>query len=240
MFLPLGLKVLKKIENIVREEMDAAGCIELSMPKLLPEEVYATRMGAFGSSMFRLQDRNQKPMCLGPTHEEPFTLAVKENVSSYKQLPITLYQIGEKFRDEVRPRFGLQRAKEFIMKDAYSFHADKASLDKTYDEIKDAYCKVFDRLHLDYVPVFADNGAMGGSGSQEFMVKSNVGEDEIAYCPNCNYAANVEKAEVVVNVKFKNDKKLAIEKVKTPNQKTIKDLVAFLGKKEKDFLKAVV
>lgn len=239
-FMPLGLRVLKKIENIVREEMDRVGCVELSMPKLLTEDVYATRIETFGSNMFRLNDRNGKPMCLGPTHEEAFTLTVKDNINSYKQLPITLYQIGEKFRDEVRPRFGLQRAKEFIMKDAYSFHTSKDSLDKVYDEMKDAYCKVFNRLDLDYVPVFADNGAMGGSGSQEFMVKSLVGEDEIAYCPHCDYAANVEKAEVVYVSSNNEDAKGIMKKVATPNMKTIEQLVSFFGKEKKDFLKAVV
>lgn len=239
-FMPLGLRVLKKIENIVREEMDNAGCVELSMPKLLTEDVYATRIETFGSNMFRLNDRNGKPMCLGPTHEEAFALTVKDNISSYKQLPITLYQIGEKFRDEVRPRFGLQRAKEFIMKDAYSFHTDKKSLDETYDDMKNAYCKVFDRIDLDYVPVDADNGAMGGSGSQEFMVKSTVGEDEIAYCPHCNYAANVEKAEVIVEQSNNAKSSNTMKKVATPNMKTIEQLVAFFGKEEKDFLKAVV
>lgn len=239
-FMPLGLRVLKKIENIVREEMDNAGCVELSMPKLLTEDVYATRIETFGSNMFRLDDRNGKPMCLGPTHEEAFALTVKDNVSSYKQLPITLYQIGEKFRDEVRPRFGLQRAKEFIMKDAYSFHTDKKSLDETYEDMKKAYCKVFDRLKLDYVPVDADNGAMGGSGSQEFMVKSLVGEDEIAYCPHCNYAANVEKAEVLVKEQKDNLSNQQMKKVATPNMKTIEQLVSFFEKEEKDFLKAVV
>lgn len=239
-YMPLGLRVLKKIENIVREEMDKIGCVELSMPKLMTEDVYALRIETFGNSMFRLKDRNGKPMCLGPTHEEAFTLAVKDNITSYKQLPITLYQIGEKFRDEVRPRFGLQRAKEFIMKDAYSYHVDQASLDEVYEDMKQAYCRIFDRLGLDYVPVFADNGAMGGSGSQEFMVKSTVGEDEIAYCPHCNYAANVEKAEVVVQSCMDKVKELPMEKVHTPNMKTIQQLVEYFGKEEKDFLKAVV
>ena len=238
-FMPLGIRVLQKVEKIVREEMDKAGCIEVSMPKLLPEEVYETRIKAFGSSMFRLNDRNGKPMCLGPTHEEVFTNLVKDNVSSYKQLPVTLYQIGEKFRDEVRPRFGLKRAKVVIMKDAYSSHADKASLDDTYEIIKNAYCKVFDRLKLDYVPVFADNGAMGGSGSQEFMVKSDVGEDEIVTCTNCNYAANVEKAESVADV-AQAEVLQPIEKAPTPKMSTIEELTKFFGISNKKMVKAVV
>lgn len=238
-YMPLGIKVLQKVEKIVREEMDKAGCIELSMPKLMPEEVYETRIKAFGSSMFRLNDRNGKPMCLGPTHEEMFTYVVKDNVTSYKQLPVTLYQIGDKFRDEVRPRFGLQRAKEFIMKDAYSYHVDSKSLDETYEVMKNAYCNTFDRLKLDYVPVFADNGAMGGSGSQEFMVKSDVGEDDIVVCSNCNYAANVEKAESVAEI-VEDIELLDIEKVSTPKMSTIEQLTNFLQITNKKMVKAVV
>lgn len=238
-YMPLGIKVLQKVKKIVREEMDKAGCIELSMPKLMPEEVYETRIKAFGSSMFRLNDRNGKPMCLGPTHEEMFTYVVKDNVTSYKQLPVTLYQIGDKFRDEVRPRFGLQRAKEFIMKDAYSYHVDSKSLDETYEVMKNAYCNTFDRLKLDYVPVFADNGAMGGSGSQEFMVKSDVGEDDIVVCSNCNYAANVEKAESVAEI-VEDIELLDIEKVSTPKMSTIEQLTNFLQITNKKMVKAVV
>lgn len=241
MFLPLGVRVLKKIEDIIREEMDGVGLLEVSMPKLLSEDVYATRLKSFGDTMFRLKDRNGKGLCLGPTHEEVFTLLVKDMVSSYKQLPVGLYQIGVKFRDEIRPRFGLQRSKEFEMKDAYTYHTDKASLDEWYDKIKDAYGRVFKRLELDFVPVMADNGAMGGSDSQEFMVKSSVGEDELACCESCGYAANVEKAPGVVDDKIPTTLQMEyIEEVETPNCKTIADVANFFHKQVNQFVKSVV
>ena len=166
------------------------------MPALLPAESYQAsgRWDKFGPEMFRLTDRGNRDFCLGPTHEEPFTEAVRDNIRSYKQLPVTLYQIQHKYRDEKRPRFGVMRSREFVMKDAYSFDADEAGLDISYDAMYKAYCNIFDRLGLDYIIVDADSGAMGGSGSQEFMVKSSVGEDAICYCDACKYAANEEKA----------------------------------------------
>ena len=245
-YLPLGKRVLDKITNIVREEMNKIGAIELSMPQLLPQEVYAGRIEKFGSDMFRLKDRNQKDMCLGPTHEEVFTLVVKDYLTSYKQLPITLYQVQNKFRDEVRPRFGLQRAKEFIMKDAYSFHADGASLTETYNKMRDAYTSIFARLGLDVVPVDADTGAMGGSGSQEFMSKNDQGEDEIAVCNHCSYAANIEKARVVFDKQTSPVQAFDKEYVITPSVKTIEDLVDYFNNvykadyTSKNFLKSVV
>lgn len=195
-WLPLGLRCLKKVENIVREEMNAAGAQELLMPALLPAEAYQAsgRWEVFGPSMFKMKDRNDRDFCLGPTHEELFTQTVIDEVRSYKEYPITLYQIQTKYRDEARPRFGVIRGREFIMKDAYSLDRDAAGLDESYKKMYDAYCRIFTRLGLDFTVVDADSGAMGGSGSQEFMVKSPVGEDGIAYCDVCGYAANLRKS----------------------------------------------
>ena len=240
-YLPLGLRVLKKVENIVREEMDNHGAQELLMSALLPAESYQAsgRWDVFGANMFRLKDRNSRDFCLGPTHEEIFTDTVKSCLRSYRQLPVTLYQIQTKYRDESRPRFGVIRAREFVMKDAYSFDRTWEGLDASYDKMYDAYCKIFDRLKLDYIVVDADSGAMGGSGSQEFMVKSEVGEDTICYCPACQYAANVEKAECKLTGKEKEAKK-EIEKIHTPNVKTIEELVAFLNTDSTKFVKTLL
>lgn len=238
-YLPLGVKVLHKLTNIVREEMNAAGANELLLPMLLPEEVYEKRLKIFGASMFRLKDRNGKGMCLGPTHEELFTEIVRDSLNSYKNFPLNLYQIQTKFRDEVRPRYGLQRAREFLMKDAYSFDTNLAGLDKSFDIMKQAYTKLFNRLGLDYVVVEADNGAIGGIGSNEFMVKSSVGEDFIAVCNMCGYAANIEKAVCVYdNVKLNEPK--AKQLVHTPNQKTIEEVASYLNAKTCDLVKAVI
>ncbi|MBP5261483.1 MAG: proline--tRNA ligase, partial [Clostridiales bacterium] len=198
-FMPMGYRVYRKVENVIREEMDKAGAQELIMPAILPAEVYMAsgRWERFGPEMFRLKDRGGRQFCLGPTHEEPFTEAVRDTIRSYKQLPVTLYQIQHKYRDEKRPRFGIMRCREFVMKDAYSFDCDEAGLDVSYQTMYEAYNKIFTRLGLDYTIVDADSGAMGGSGSQEFMVKSEVGEDGICYCDSCGYAANEEKAVCV-------------------------------------------
>ncbi len=241
MFMPLGLRVLRKLCDVIREEMDNAGACEMQMTSLLPIETYSGRLEHFGSDMFRLQDRSGKEMCLGPSHEEVFTAVVKDAITSYKQLPQLLYQIQTKFRDEVRPRFGLMRGKEFLMKDAYSYDVDKAGLDKSYNLMAETYKRIFNRLGLKFVIVNADNGSMGGSASQEFMVKSSIGEDEIIVCDDCGYASNIEKAECVYTPKdvssiTKLEKKLQY----TPNLKTISDLVEPLNKKESDMLKAVV
>lgn len=240
-YLPLGLKVLKKVENIVREEMDAADAQELLMSALLPAESYQAsgRWDVFGANMFRLKDRNSRDFCLGPTHEEIFTDTVKSCLKSYRQLPVTLYQIQNKYRDESRPRFGIIRSREFVMKDAYSFDRTWEGLDVSYGKMYDAYCKIFERLGLDYIVVDADTGAMGGSGSQEFMVKSEVGEDTICYCPACQYAANVEKAECIVKPAEKEAKK-SREKIHTPNVKTIDELVAFLNTDSTKFVKTLL
>ncbi len=240
-FLPLGLRSLHKVEQIIREEMDAAGAQELLMSALLPAEYYqeSGRWEVFGPEMFRLRDRNSRDFCLGPTHEEIFTQTVKGEVSSYRQLPLTLYQIQTKYRDERRPRFGVMRSREFIMKDAYSFDRDEAGLDVSYQNMYKAYCRVFDRLGLDYIVVDADSGAMGGSGSQEFMVKSETGEAVVAFCPHCGYAANDEKAECVPEAMAQEEPK-AMEKIYTPDAGTIEELVEFLGTDSKHFAKTLI
>lgn len=239
-YLPMGFKVLEKIKNVIREEMNASGAIELQMPCLLPQEVYANRINTFGNTMYKLKDSTGKDFCLGPTHEEPFTNLVKESINSYKQLPVTLYQINNKYRDEIRARFGLQRAKEFIMKDAYSYDISNEGLDKSFNAMKDAYSRIFTRFGLDFVPVEADNGVMGGSGSTEFMVKADIGEDEIIVC-DCGYGANTEKATCVFEeLDNSNVIKESMQLVHTPNVKTIEELVEFLNTTSKNFVKAVV
>lgn len=241
-YMPMGLRALKKVENIVREEMDRAGANELLMSALLPAEAYMAsgRWDVFGPEMFRLHDRHDRDFCLGPTHEEIFAETVKGAVRSYKQLPLTLYQIQTKYRDERRPRFGVLRSREFIMKDAYSFDLTEEGLDVSYKKMYDAYCRIFDRMGLDYVVVDADSGAMGGSGSQEFMVKSEVGEDVIAHCEACGYTANEEKAECVPDsFEFaENDKPM--EKKDTPEAHTIEQLVNFLGVDARNFAKTII
>lgn len=241
-YLPLGLKTLKKVEEIVREEMNRAGAQELLMAALLPAEAYQAsgRWDVFGPSMFKLKDRNDRDFCLGPTHEELFTQTVIDEVRSYKEYPMTLYQIQTKYRDEGRPRFGLMRGREFIMKDAYSFDLDEAGLDISYKKMYEAYCRIFDRLGLDYTIVDADSGAMGGSGSQEFMVKSPVGEDGIAYCDACSYAANYEKAVCIPKKKEYPDGDLATSKIKTPDVHTIEELVGFLKCEPHLFAKTII
>lgn len=240
-FLPLGYKALRNIEKIVREGMDNHDAQELLMSAILPKECYEAsgRWQVFGPEMFRLKDRNDRDFCLGPTHEEIFTDTVKNTIKSYKQLPVTLYQIQTKYRDERRPRFGVIRSREFIMKDAYSFDRDEAGLDVSYKNMYDAYREIFDRMELDYLVVDADSGAMGGSGSQEFMVKSDIGEDTIAYC-SCGYCANIEKAVCVPSEADNKGEKLAINKIHTPNAKTIEELTASLGKSPADFAKTII
>lgn len=240
-FLPLGYKALRNIEKIVREGMDNHDAQELLMSAILPKECYEAsgRWQVFGPEMFRLKDRNDRDFCLGPTHEEIFTDTVKNTIKSYKQLPVTLYQIQTKYRDERRPRFGVIRSREFIMKDAYSFDRDEAGLDVSYKNMYDAYKEIFDKMELDYLIVDADSGAMGGSGSQEFMVKSDIGEDTIAYC-SCGYCANIEKAVCVPSDAATDAKKLAINKIHTPNAKTIEELTSSLGKSPADFAKTII
>jgi prolyl-tRNA synthetase len=238
-YLPLGFKVLKKIEQVIREEMNIAGAQELLMPGMVPQDVYAGRLEKFGDDMFKLEDRKNNPFCLTPTHEELFTLMAKDVVQSYKQLPITLYQFQTKYRDERRPRFGLQRSREFIMKDAYSFDIDESGLEESYIAMYNAYVRAFRRLGLDFISVSADSGSMGGSGSEEFMVKSEVGEDTIVFCSKCNYSANEEKAITGLEIveKQKPNKK---EKVHTPNVKTIEEVSKFLKTDKKQLVKTLI
>ncbi|MGB9678883.1 MAG: proline--tRNA ligase [Thermoanaerobacteraceae bacterium] len=240
-YLPLGQKVLKKIEQIVREEMDRAGAQEVLMSALIPAELLKEtgRWDVFGPEMFKLRDRNEREFCLGPTHEEVFTDVVRNEIKSYRQLPITLYQIQTKYRDERRPRFGVMRSREFIMKDAYSFDTSWDGLDISFDKMYKAYCRIFDRCGLKYKVVEADSGAMGGKDSKEFMVISSVGEAAIAYCDNCGYAANEEKAECLLDDKNQLEM-LQKEKIKTPNVTTIQQLVDFLGTTSDNFVKTLI
>ncbi|GAA0127252.1 proline--tRNA ligase [Clostridium sp. CTA-19] len=240
-YLPIGLKVLKNIENIVRDEMDKAGAQEFLCSALLPSELWkeSGRWDVMGPEMFKLQDRNEREFCLGPTHEEVFTDFARNEIKSYKQLPINLYQIQTKYRDERRPRFGVMRSREFVMKDAYSFDRDEKGLDLSYDKMYEAYCNIFTRCRLDFSPVEADSGAMGGSGSAEFMVKSEVGEDEIVFCDECKYAANVEKAPATAEEGPAEDLK-ELNKIHTPNIKTIDELVNGLGINKKKLAKTLL
>lgn len=228
-WMPMGLRVLRKVETIVREEMNRSGALEVLMPVVQPAELWqeSTRWEQYGKELLRINDRHAREFCLGPTHEEVITDLVRNEIHSYKQLPINFYQIQTKFRDEIRPRFGLMRAREFSMKDAYSFHVDQASLQSTYDVMHSTYCAIFDRLQLDYRPVLADNGSIGGEGSHEFHVLAESGEDLIAFSDGSNYAANIEKATTMTAV-FETEAAQALEKVATPDQKTIDDVARFL------------
>ena len=198
-WLPLGFRVLKKVENIIREEMERAGALEVLMPAIQPAELWTEsgRWAIFGEQMLKIKDRHDRDFCFGPTHEEVITDIARQDIKSYRQLPINLYQIQTKFRDEIRPRFGVMRAREFLMKDAYSFHTDFDDLEREYQNMFDTYCRIFERLGLKYRPVAADTGAIGGTGSHEFHVLADSGEDAIAYCPESDYAANIELAEAV-------------------------------------------
>ena len=241
-YLPLVKKALNNEKNILRKGLDVHDAQELLMSALLPKEMYEVsgRWEVFGPEMFRLKDRGDRDFCLGPTHEEIFTDTVKANIRSYKQLPVTLYQIQTKYRDERRPRFGVIRSREFIMKDAYSFDKDENGLDVSYKNMYDAYREIFDKMELDYLVVDADSGAMGGSGSQEFMVKSEIGEDTIAYCEKCGYCANEEKAVCIPEDTKKDTAMGEVAKVHTPNAGTIEDVTNFLGKTPKDFAKTII
>lgn len=241
-YLPLGLKVLKNTESIIRKAMNRHDAQELLMPAILPKEILeqSGRWEVFGPEMFRLKDRGDRDFCLGPTHEEIFTDTVKNTVRSYKQLPLTLYQIQTKYRDERRPRFGVIRSREFVMKDAYSFDRDEAGLDVSYKNMYDAYKEIFDEMGLNYLIVDADSGAMGGSGSQEFMVKSEIGEDTIAYCEECGYCANEEKAVCIPENEASDELFLEMEKVYTPNSGTIEDVTAYMKRSPKDFVKTLI
>ena len=230
-WMPLGLRVLRKVEKVVREEMDRSGGIELLMPAIQPADLWQEtgRWDVFGPQMLKIIDRHDNLFCFGPTHEEVITDIARREIRSYRQLPLNFYQIQTKFRDEVRPRFGVMRAREFLMKDAYSFHADFASLEKTYQVMYDTYSRIFTRLGLKYRAVAADTGAIGGSGSHEFHVLAEVGEDALAYCPNSDYAANVEMAEAIAPEASRADPVEEMRDIDTPKQTTCEQVSELMG-----------
>ena len=230
-WMPLGLRVLRKIEAIVREEMNKSGAIELIMPAIQPAELWqeSGRWDVFGPQMLKIKDRHDNDFCFGPTHEEVITDIARREISSYRQLPLNFYQIQTKFRDEIRPRFGVMRAREFLMKDAYSFHPDTDSLEETYQLMFQTYSRIFTRLGLNYRAVAADTGAIGGSGSHEFHVLADSGEDAIAFCPNSDYAANIELATSLLPEDISHQATpQEMQKIQTPEQKTCADVAAFL------------
>jgi len=229
-WLPTGLKVLRKVENIVREEMERAGALEVLMPMVQPADLWeeSGRWDDYGPELLRLNDRHSRPFVLGPTHEEVITKLVANEISSYKQLPLNTYQIQTKFRDEIRPRFGIMRGREFLMKDAYSFHLSQECLQETYDKMFNAYCKIFERLGLDYRPVIADTGSIGGEASHEFHVLADSGEDDIAFSDASDFAANIEKAEALAPTGDKPAATQTLTEVATPNVKSIDDVSNFL------------
>ncbi len=240
-WMPLGLRVLRRVEAIVREEMNRAGALELFMPAIQPAELWeeSGRWEKFGPQMLKIKDRHERDFCFGPTHEEVITDIARKEIRSYRQLPINFYQIQTKFRDEIRPRFGVMRAREFIMKDAYSFHADRASLEQTYQTMYEAYSRIFTRLGLRFRAVAADTGAIGGSGSHEFHVLADSGEDAIAFCPNSDYAANIEMAEALAPTTPRAAATQSMEKIATPGKKTIEEVSESLGIKPSKILKTI-
>lgn len=239
-YLPLAWRTLRKIMQIVREEMDAAGGQEIAMPIVQPAEIWQEtgRWSVYGDEMFRVNDRHGRNFCLGPTHEEMVTTLIRDEVRSYKQLPLLLYQIQNKYRDEIRPRFGLMRGREFIMKDLYSFDKDQAGMDESYKKMYDAYWRIFDRIGLQFRPVEADNGAIGGGHSHEFTVLADAGESNIVYCDKCDYAASDEKAELLP-ISAEQEEMEPLAKVATPDAHTIELLVDFLKCDIKHTIKAV-
>jgi prolyl-tRNA synthetase len=241
-YLPIGLKTLNKVINIIREEMDKSGAIELSLPALQPLTLLerSGRIGAFGDDLLSMKDRHNKDIALSPTHEEVITDLVKNEVSSYKQLPLILYQIQTKFRDEARPRFGVLRSKEFLMKDAYSFDIDNEGLDRNYKKMYDTYCRIFERCKLDFLAVDADTGAMGGDVSHEFMVPNENGEDVIIKCEKCDYSANLEKAESAPLESVTDITPGECKEISTPKMTTIKEVSGFLGIESNKMVKTLI
>ena len=241
-YLPLAARVLNNIEAIVREEMERIDAVEILMPALQQAELWeeSGRWSAYGPELMRLQDRNGREFSLGPTHEEVVTSIVRDELKSYKQLPLTLFQIQSKYRDEKRPRFGLLRGREFIMKDAYSFHADEDSLDASYQDMYNAYGRIFKRVGINARPVVADSGAIGGSHTHEFMALSEIGEDTIVYSEQSDYAANIEKAEVVYQANEKHEDLQPLTKIETPNIHTAQELATFLDKPLDEITKSMV
>ena len=243
-YLPIGLRVMRKVENIVREEMNRAGAQEVVMPMVIPSELWqeSGRWDIYGKELLRIKDRHERDFCLGPTHEEVITDMVKKEVRSYRELPLNLYQIQAKFRDEIRPRFGLMRGREFIMKDAYSFHATEEDAEKEYQNMYNTYCRIFERCGLKFRAVEAETGAIGGRFSHEFMVLADTGEDSIASCNKCSYAANVEKAEIKgqgSRVKGQGEEK-PLEKVSTPGMKTVEEVSGFLKTTPQKLIKTLI
>ncbi len=243
-YLPLGLRALRKVEDIIRDEMNKAGAQELLMPVVQPAELWkeSGRWDHYGNELLRIKDRHGRDFCLGPTHEEVITDLIRKHIRSYRDLPLNLYQIQTKFRDEIRPRFGIMRAREFIMKDAYSFSIDEASLDQIYQAMYKAYCNIFDRCGLDFRPVEADTGSIGGHASHEFMVLAETGEDAIACCTKCNFAANTELAPVKAQedgLEFLSGNE-ELRTVETPGKKTVEEVTEFLDKKAKQLLKTLL
>lgn len=241
-YLPLAQKVLRKIETIVREEMDEAGAVELLMPAMQAAELWqeSGRWYTYGPELMRLKDRHERDFALGATHEEVITSLVRDEIKSYKKLPLALYQIQTKFRDEKRPRFGILRGREFIMKDAYSFHSSQGSLDEMYDRLYQAYTNIFTRCGLNFRAVIADSGAMGGKDTHEFMVLSEIGEDTIAYSDTSNYAANIEMAPVINTYEKSNEPQNELLKVKTEGKKTIEEVSAFLNVAKDQCIKSLL
>ncbi|MDR0456217.1 MAG: proline--tRNA ligase [Treponema sp.] len=245
-YLPLGLRSFRKVEQIVREEMDAIGALEMKPTVVLPGEIWkeSGRWDAMGEGMLRAKNRLDNDFVISPTAEEAFTAIVRDELSSYRQLPLTLYQINTKFRDEIRPRYGVMRGREFVMKDAYSWHGNDESLDETYQAMGRAYRRIFKRCGLTVIPVKADSGAMGGSGSEEFMVESDIGDNTLILCANGDYAANVEKAGCAPDYEVQPSPESAvippIEKIDTPDVKTIDELCAFLKTKPQTFIKTLI
>lgn len=230
-FLPMGLRTLHKIENIIREEMDRSGAQEILSSAMQPKELWVEsgRWSKYGPELIRFKDRHDHEYCLGPTHEEIFTDLVKDLVKSYKQLPLNIYQIQTKYRDEMRPRFGLMRGREFIMKDAYSFDVDEKGLEASYQNMYETYKRIFDRLGINYKIVLADTGAIGGNGSHQFMALSDVGESTIVYCDHCHYAADEEKATSIASVRYEKEEFKDVEEVLTENKHTIEEISEFLN-----------
>ena len=240
-YLPMGLRIIQKVEKIIREEMNKSKALEVLMPVAQPAEIWkeSKRWEEYGPELLRFKDRHDRDFCLGPTHEEVITNIAKQYLRSYKQLPINLYQIQTKFRDEIRPRFGVMRSREFIMKDAYSFHIDEQSLKETYQLMHQTYCNIFDRIGFDYRPVLADSGTIGGDSSHEFHVLAESGEDAICFSDGSDYAANIERAETLPQQKPKTAEQ-AIEKVETPGVKTITDVCNLLKVEPTSAIKTLI
>ena len=241
-YLPLGLRCIRKVENIIREEMNRAGAIELLMPSFQPAELWkeSGRWDYYGKELLRFKDRHGRDACLGPTHEEIITAIVRSEIHSYKQLPVNFYQIQTKFRDEIRPRFGIMRCREFIMKDAYSFDADEQGANRSYEIMLQAYHRIFRRLGFRFSMVEADTGTIGGSYSHEFMVLADTGEDQLIICKRCGYSANLEKAEIAPGEKQTNAKLLPLQEVETPNIKSVEEVSRFLNISPQQLVKTLI